>query len=159
MKILEIKRHLNKPDESYLCDLLTYGTGYALLRYVSPRAGKVGPLTFDPGTITDAYYHNGGGYVQWRMRDPDGQLRGHLFHVCREQTVVPERVEYLDLLLDIWVDQAGALTVLDRDEVDMCSAQGLLDEQSLTWIADQERRIRADHAEIIAAFDRLIDDL
>ena len=28
MKILEIKRHLNKPDESYLCDLLKRGNDY-----------------------------------------------------------------------------------------------------------------------------------
>ena len=48
MKILEIKRHLNKPDESYLCDLLKGGNGYALIRYVSPRTGRVGPLKAEP---------------------------------------------------------------------------------------------------------------
>jgi hypothetical protein len=159
MKILEIKRHLNKPDESYLCDLLKRGNGYALIRYVSPGAGRVGPLTFEAGTVTDAYYHTGGGYVQWRMRGPDGRLRGHLFHVCREQTVAAERVEYLDMLLDVWVDQNGELTFLDRDEVDMCAARGLLDEQDLAWIADQEHKIRDDNAKMIAAFDRLIGGL
>ena len=155
MKILEIKRHLNKPDESYLCDLLKRGNGYILIRYVSPGAGRVGPLTFEPGTVTDAYYHTGGGYVQWRMRGANGCLRGHLFQVCREQKVSAERVEYLDMLLDLWVDQNGELLVLDRDEVDLCAAQGVLDQQDLAWIADQERRVRNDSAEMMAAFDRL----
>ena len=35
MKILEIKRHLNKPDESYLCDLLARGSDYVIVKYVS----------------------------------------------------------------------------------------------------------------------------
>ncbi len=159
MKILEIKRHLNKPDESYLCDLLKRGNGYALIRYVSPKAGRVGPLTFEAGTVTDAYYHSGGGYVQWRMRGPDGRLRGHLFHVCRDQTVATGCVEYLDMLLDVWVDQNGGLIVLDQDEVEMCAAQGLLDEQDLAWIAEQERRIRDENAKMIAAFELLINGL
>ena len=63
------------------------------------------------------------------------------------------------MLLDVWIDQGGELIVLDRDEVDMCAAQGLLDEKDLAWIADQERRIRDDSAKMIAAFDRLIDGL
>ena len=71
MKFLEIKRHLNKPDEFYTCDLLERGDGFVLLKYVSEKAGRVGPVAFEPGTVTYAFYRTGCGYVLWRMCGPE----------------------------------------------------------------------------------------
>ena len=63
MKILEIKRHLNKPDETYLCDLLKRGSDYVILKYVSKQPGRVGSVTFEVGSTTFAYYRTGMRYV------------------------------------------------------------------------------------------------
>lgn len=141
MKILEIKHNLKKPDESYLCDLLERGSNYIVLKYVNERPGRVGNVTFEVGSNTYAYYRTGGGYVLWRMFGADNKLKGHLFHVCRDQQVREDQVEYLDLLLDLWIDLDGQLTILDRVEVDECAAKGLIGEKDLAWIARQEREI------------------
>ncbi len=153
MKILEIKRHLNKPDESYLCDLLKRGNGCVVLKYVSKQPGRVGHITFEVGSTTYAYYRTGRGYVLWRMFGPDHKLKGHLFHICKDQEVEEDRVEYLDLLLDVWIDGEGLVTVLDRDEVEACVGMGVLGEQDLAWIGRQEREIIENWSQIISELD------
>lgn len=156
MKILEIKRHLNKADESYLCDLVKRGSGSVVLKYVSEQSGRVGHMTFKVGSTTYAYYKTGAGYVLWKMFGPDNTLKGHLFHICRDQRVEEDRVEYLDLLLDLWLDADGHLTILDRDEVEACAANGVVGEQDLAWIARHEQEITENWREIISDFDRVI---
>lgn len=153
MKILEKKRHLNKPDESYLCDLLKRGSDYVVLKYVSERPGRVGSVTFDVGSTTYAYYRNREGYVLWKMCGPDGRLKGHMFHICRDLQVSENQVQYLDLLLDIWIDADGELTVLDREEVEACTTEGLIGEEDLVWIAQQEREITNNVRQIISDFE------
>ena len=156
MKILEIKRHLNKPDESYLCDLLLRGNDYVILKYVSPHPGRVGSVTFGAGSTTFAYYRTGKGYVIWRMLNPKKILEGHLFHICKDQQVQDTRVEYLDLLLDVWIDSGGHMIILDRDELEDCAEKGEIGEKELRWIAQQEKVIKENWRQIISDFDRLL---
>jgi protein associated with RNAse G/E len=156
VKILELKRHLNKPDQSYLCDLLTRGSDYFIVKYISEISGRVGAVTFDVGSTTYAYYKAGMGYVLWKMLNPDNRLEGHLFHICRDLQVGEDRVEYLDLLLDIWIDPAGQMTILDRDEVEECAVRGVIGERELTWIAQQEQKIIENWRQIISDFEFLL---
>ena len=154
--MLEIKRHLNKPDESYRCDLFKRGNGYVVLKYVNERPGRVGDVMFQTGSTTYAFYKTGMGYALWRMSGPDDRLKGYLFHICRDQLIGEDRVEYLDLLLDVWIDTRGKITILDRDEVAECEANGMIGEQDVASIACQEREITRNWRQIISEFDRLI---
>ena len=156
MKILEIKRHINKADQSYLCDLLKRGDDYILIKYVNERPGSVGSVFFDTGSTTYAYYRDGEGYVVWKMMNPHNVLEGYLFHICCDLQVREDRVAYLDLLLDIWIDPGGQLKILDRDEVQECVQSGLIGERELGWIARQEQQIVANWQHIVADFDRLL---
>ena len=156
MKILEIKRHLNKPDESYRCDLLERDRDWIIVKYVSERPGRVGSVTFDAGSTTFAHYRTGSGYVIWKMLTPDNRLEGYLFHICQDLQVGKDRVDYLDLLLDVWIDAAGLITILDRDEVEDCADKGLIGEKELSWIERQEREIIENWKHIISDFDLLL---
>jgi len=156
MKIIEIKRHLNKPDETYLCDLLKRGTDYSIVKYVSKQPGRVGNITFEAGSTTFAYYRTGMGYVIWKMLNPEKILEGHLFHICQDQQVQEDRVEYLDLLLDIWIDPQGHMTILDRDELEACTEKGVIGEGDLAWIALHEQKINESWRQIIADLDLLL---
>ena len=84
-----------------------------------------------------------------------GHLKGYLFHICKNQQVTADRVEYLDLLLDLWIDAAGQLTVLDRDEVETCASEGVIGAKDLAWIDLQEHEITENAEKIISDFDRL----
>jgi hypothetical protein len=156
VKILELKRHLNKPDESYWCDLLQSGRDWIVIKYVSDRPGRVGGVAFEAGSTTFAYYRTGMGYVVWKMLTPQQGLVGHLFHICRDQQVQSDRVEYLDLLLDIWIDARGRLTILDRDELQAGVSNGVISQQDLEWIARHQEEITQNWRQIIADFDLLL---
>lgn len=156
MKILEMKRHVNKPDESYHCELLSRTDDGVILRYVSEIPCRVGPVTFKPGSTTYAYYRRHGGHVLWKMCGPDGQLIGYLFHICKDLCVDDNRVEYLDLMLDIWIDQSGNFTVLDREEVAACAASGMIGEEDVAWIEKQEAEVFDKSKEIISDFEALL---
>ena len=156
MKILELKRHLNKADETYQCDLLRRGRNYIIVKYVSERPGRVGSVTFDAGSTTYAYYRIGMGYVIWKMLDPDDRLKGYLFHICRDLLLENDKIEYLDLLLDVWIDPAGQITILDRDEVEDCADKGVIGEKELMWIERQEQEIVENWRQIISDFNLLL---
>ena len=156
MKILELKRHLNKPVESYRCDLIRCGSDYIIVKYVSDRSGRIGPVIFDAGSTTFAYYKTGMGYALWKMLNSHKRLEGYLFHICQDLEVGEDKVEYLDLLLDVWIDAEGQMTILDRDEVEACAEKGVIGERELMWIAQQEQEIIEKWKRIISDFNLLL---
>ena len=156
MKILELKRHLNKPEESYLCDLIRRGSDYIIVKYVSDRSGRVGSVNFNAGSKTYAYYKIGMGYVIWKMFNSDTRLEGYLFHICQDIHVEEDKVKYLDLLLDVWIDAEGQITILDRDEVEECALKGVIGESELKWIAQQEQEIIENWKQIVSDFNLLL---
>ena len=83
-------------------------------------------------------------------------MEGHLFHLCRDQQVQEDRVEYLDLLLDIWIDSGGHMTILDRDELEACAEKGVIGEGDLAWIALHEQKIKESWRQILFDFDLLL---
>ena len=124
MLFCEFKRHLDKPDETYMCDLVAQGTDWVILSYVSNRAWEVAGTCLPAGSQTLAFYQTGDAHVLWRMCAPSGDLKGHLFHICRDLQVKKRRVSYLDLLLDIWIGSDGVAEVLDREDVEMYYREG-----------------------------------
>lgn len=149
MSFCELKRHLNKPDEEYMCDLVARGADWVVLSYVSRRPWQVADTHLPSGSQTLAFYQTGVARVLWHMCAPSGELKGHLFHVCRDVCVKENGVCYLDLLLDIWIDSAGGVAVLDREEVDACHEAGQLSEADLQLIATEEKRIVAHWPELV----------
>ena len=90
------------------------------------------------------------------MLSPGKILEGYLFHICRDLQVRETRVEYLDLLLDVWIDSEDHITILDRDELEACAEKGMIGEGELTWIAGQEQEINENWRQIISNFDLLL---
>ena len=151
MKFRETKRHLDKPDAVFHCEAIVRTDDYVVLKYVNAQPGRVGDLAIHTGSVTFGYYRHGAGYVLWKMHDPEGRLLGHLFHICRNLIVGDRHVDYVDLMLDLWFDPAGRLTVLDRDDLETYKQRNGLSRQDAEWISRQERAI-ADHV------DEILDD-
>ena len=133
---LEIKRHINKPDEEYRCELLKKRPGSVVLSYVSDRAfasSRLG-VTFPPRCVTHAFYWKSRPYVFWAIYSPGAKLLGYLVHICTEMEIGESSVSYLDMLLDIWFSPDGAHLVLDEDEVEQCLRRGLITEDDVAYI-------------------------
>ncbi|NQU08514.1 MAG: DUF402 domain-containing protein [Candidatus Abyssubacteria bacterium] len=147
-KIVEIKRHVNKPTERYECDLVSREPGHLILRYVSDRkfASKRLGITFPPGCITIALYWETRPYVFWGIFSPDEKLLGYLVHICREVSISDDSVSYLDMLLDLWFFPDGRHIVLDEDEVEECFRSGLLSEDDKEYIEKSRETALAEFA-------------
>ncbi len=135
-KMIENKRHINKPTERYECDLISMDSGRAVLRYVSDRTfeSKRLGITFPPGCITLALYEEGKSRVFWGIYSPDAELLGYFVHICRDVAISDDEVDYLDLLLDIWFYPDGRHIILDEDEVAECREDGRLTDEDLIYI-------------------------
>lgn len=137
----EIKRHVNKPDEIYACEFVRRGPDWVMLKYVSRRDWTVAGMLLPAGSTTRALYKEGEDWVLWRISSPDGRLLGHLFHICTDVEIGEAEVSYRDLLLDVWVDMDGVVTMLDEDEVADCVATGVLTQVQAAAIAAAGERI------------------
>jgi hypothetical protein len=156
MAYLELKRHLDKPDAVYSCELFARGEDFVLLRYVSERSARVGDVEIVKGAITFALYREGHGYVTWRMLEPNGRLIGHLFHMCKDLEVGESQVEYLDLMLDLWFSPGGDQTELDREELEAFAEKGLVSGDDLTWIASKEMEIKEGYCAISNELEAMV---
>lgn len=154
MKFHEQVRKLNKPDEFYWCDLLHREPGYLVLKYDVTRDRAVGPIAIPAGSLTLAHYRENTGYVLWEMLGPDGKLIGHLYHLCLPPEIGETHVEYLDLLLDLWFDPEGKLTVLDEDEFERAVEEGKVGRDAQRLVECERKSIPAAHPDILASLWR-----
>jgi hypothetical protein len=156
---LEIKRHKNKPEQRFNCELLHREPGYAVLRYVADAPGLIADIHIPPGSTTIAHYWQQRPYVAWRMFDCTSHLIGSLFHICTHVRILDDHLSYDDLLLDIWIAPDGSLRVLDEDELNTCVETGLVGNAELGYIRKAQQHITQHYLEIInelASFDATI---
>jgi hypothetical protein len=147
---LEIKRHKNKPEQRFQCELLFSTAGYAVLRYVSREPGLIADIAIAPGSTTIAHYWQKMPFVAWRMFDSGSLLLGTLFHICTNVCIEADRLSYDDLLLDIWVSPDRRLRVLDEDELQAAIAAGRINQTELSCIRGSQQYITLHHSEIIS---------
>ena len=128
--ITEIKHRPGKGDQTWTCDVIEdRSPEWIRVRYVSDRDYVVGGTFLPAGTTTEAVYWSARPYHVWRMTSPDGTLLGYRFDVCAETTITPERLEWTDLVLDLWVPAAGEAVWEDGEEFDAATRNGLLTEK------------------------------
>lgn len=125
--ITEIKHNPNKPDQTFECSLVRHDGHRLVISYVSHRSYEICGVTAPAGTLTLAWYQEGLPYIVWKMIRPDDRLIGHYIHLCDEVRITPERVEYRDLILDVWFFPDGSYRLLDEDELDEAVAADRLD--------------------------------
>jgi hypothetical protein len=145
-KIIEKKRHLNKPDERYECEFLESEPGQLVIRYISDRkfASKRLGITFPPGCVTIALYWEVRSYVFWGIFSSEYELLGYLIHICKDVRISDKSVSYLDMLLDIWFFPDGRHIILDEDEVEECTESGVLNDSDREYIEKSREAAIAD---------------
>lgn len=151
LKYTETKRHLNKPDQAFICDLLHYEKNHVVLKYFSEAPGQIADIKIPPGSTTIAWYWANREYVLWQLFDQDKTLIGTLFHICTDIKITKTGVSYLDLILDIWISPDNTARVLDQDELEDIKSKGLLSKHHLSQIEDTKRLIMISYPPIIDA--------
>ena len=149
--IEEIKEHKNKETQRFLCAVLHREANYLVVSFHSEKEGKIKDIVIPAGSTTIAHYWTDRGYVLWRMNGPEGLPIGTLFHIVKNVTITDQHVQYLDLILDIWIAPDGSFRVLDEDELEECKKAGLISIEEERLIEKQKALILHAHAGIIKA--------
>jgi hypothetical protein len=149
-EVLEVKRFPQGKQETYGCIALDMSPRLAVLLFPHPIERRAGGFLFPAGSRTYGFFWARRHYLLYVLRSPDGGLIAHRFDVVDEVRLRPERVEYLDLALDVWVDPSGRAWTEDEDEVVELASQGLLSPQRLALIERTKRLLLAHHRRIVA---------
>lgn len=140
----EVKRHLDGREEVFACEPLRVTPSAAAVRFVLP--GEMGG--YPAGTVTTGFFWADRSHNLYALRSPEGHPLGARFDVVDEVRIEGDRVEYLDLLLDVRVSPDGAVTVEDEDEVTEAAAAELLSPEQRATIVRTRSLLIAQHRRI-----------
>lgn len=90
--------------------------GVIIQAYWKQATKDLGYVCFEPGDRFTEYYYNDRWYNIFDIASADGQRKGWYCNIAQPASIFDERIEQVDLLLDVWVDPRGVPLVLDEDE-------------------------------------------
>lgn len=154
--ILETKESLDGRRETFACTALRIDRSLAVVRFDHPAERRVAGFFFPAGSYTVGFFWARRTYNCYRFTGPDGVAIAYRFDVVDRVRIQPGHVSYRDLLLDLWVSPAGAITIEDEDDVATAATSGLLDPRQRATIERTRDLVVRWHARIIAQCESLI---
>ena len=113
----EIKHTLSGATQTYACELLEYEPGFGMLRYVVDREYVINGRRLLPGDVTHALYWEDRPYTlyAWDLGGRGGRL--FYFNIADSITLGREEFVWRDLSIDVLIDAAGGIDILDKHEL------------------------------------------
>jgi uncharacterized protein len=87
-----------------------------LLAYWKMAAKDLGYTIFEPGDQFTEYYFRNHWFNIFDIADARGRRKGWYCNIAEPAVIAENRIEQVDLFLDVWVDPAGNIQILDEDE-------------------------------------------
>jgi hypothetical protein len=78
----------------------------------------LGYTCFEPGDHFTEYYYSDRWYNIFDIVSATGERKGWYCNIAQPAMIYDDRIEQVDLLLDVWVDRQGVPLVLDENEFD-----------------------------------------
>jgi len=152
-RFVEVKRRLDGSSEEFDCELVHRSESVVVVQFRLPAA--VGDIP--KGTTTLGWFWTRRPYNLYRFVASDGDVLRHRFDVIDEVTIADDRVEYLDLIVDVLVSPTGDVMIEDEEELKQAAKRGRVDERrvaqierALTTITRDWRRIVREALAVLA---------
>jgi hypothetical protein len=117
-RILEIKRTLTGREQRFECRVLHTDGPHLVALFVSPEGRHVHGLDLPPGTVTFGHFWSDRPYNVYHWLDaPSGLTIGAYVNLAAETRIERDRLEWLDLVVDILTLPGSPPRVLDEDEL------------------------------------------
>jgi hypothetical protein len=117
-RILEIKRTLDGREKRFDCTVLDRTDGHLTVLFVSAVPMNVHGVALPVGTVTFGHFWTERPYNVYHWLDASsGQTLGVYLNVADRTEIADDVLSWRDLVVDVLVSPAGALTVLDEDEL------------------------------------------
>ncbi|HLZ80268.1 MAG TPA: DUF402 domain-containing protein [Ktedonobacteraceae bacterium] len=101
--------------------------GVIIQAYWTHAAKDLGYTRFEPGDRFIEYYYSQRWFNIFDIANAAGERKGWYCNITQPAVFFDDRIEQVDLLLDVWVTPKGAILTLDEDE--FASAATLTAEQ------------------------------
>ncbi|WP_376795863.1 DUF402 domain-containing protein [Thermogemmatispora sp.] len=76
----------------------------------------LGYVRFETGDCFTEYYYTDRWFNIFAIAGKDGERKGWYCNIAEPAVIRDDRIEQVDLFLDVWVDRQGGTQVLDEDE-------------------------------------------
>ncbi|MBX5455940.1 MAG: DUF402 domain-containing protein [Thermogemmatispora sp.] len=76
----------------------------------------LGYARFETGDCFTEYYYTDRWFNIFAIAGKDGKRKGWYCNIAEPAVIQDDRIEQVDLFLDVWVDRQGRVQVLDEDE-------------------------------------------
>jgi len=147
-RVLEIKRTLAGTEKRFECGRLLEDGPHLVVLFVAMAEMHVHGVTLPARTITFGHFWRDRGYNVYHWLDGvTGQNLGAYVNLSAETRFQDDRLEWLDLTVDVLVLPGQAPRVLDEDEIPADAPPDLL------------ARIAAARQEVLEGLPRLLDEL
>jgi len=84
--------------------------------YWSRTTKNLGYTSFEPGDRFIEYYYTNRWFNIFDIASTDGERKGWYCNIAEPAVIFDNRIEQVDLLLDVWVTPKGETLILDEDE-------------------------------------------
>lgn len=113
---------------SYQGEIIERSTrGVVIQAHWTHPTKELGYTRFEPGDLFTEYYYTDRWFNIFDIRSAKGTRKGWYCNVAAPAVITTERIEQIDLFLDVWVTPNGETLILDEDE--FAAATTLSDEQ------------------------------
>ncbi len=93
-----------------------FATGVLVDAYWSHPPRDLGYTTFETGDHFSEYYYTDRWYNVFTIEAIDNTLKGWYCNVTQPAHIFADRIEQIDLYLDVWINNQGIPLILDEDE-------------------------------------------
>ncbi|HEY8926493.1 MAG TPA: DUF402 domain-containing protein [Polyangia bacterium] len=146
--ILEIKRTVAGVEKRFECRRLHEDGAHLVVLFVAPAAMRVHGIALPAGTVTFGHFWRDRPYNVYHWLDPvTGSSLGAYVNLAAETRIDDDRLEWLDLIVDVLVVPGQTPRVLDEDEIPAGAPPDLM------------ARIAAARAAVLDGMAPLLDEL
>ena len=144
--ITEIKSRLVGPTDQFDCELLHTEPGHVIAIYRMPEEMLLEDVLLPRGTVSYGYFWQDQPYNAYHWIDNDGQTLALYLNICDNTRLLPDRIEWRDLMVDILITPDRRCRVLDEDELpdDLDTDLRAHIEITRDWLCAQPQQLLSD---------------
>ena len=108
---------------------------------------ELGYTRFEPGDRFTEYYYADRWFNIFEIANAAGTRKGWYCNITEPAQILDERIEQIDLFLDLWVTPTGETLVLDRDEFEAATTMSAMQRKGaekglqilLEWVQERQK--------------------
>lgn len=124
-RCVETKTPLTGAAQQYICERLYLEDTFGILRYIIDKEYNVGGVRLIPGDVTIALYWTDRPYTLYIWQMSGIKDAAYYFNIADSIYLLPEEFSWRDLTVDILIDMAGTVHILDENQLPAHLPDGL----------------------------------